>query len=204
MIKTKIIVEHIPVILSIAKDSVQNRDEGDAYYKVDSFLMKSFSDKFCQTSMRNLLDYRRGLTCLIGAQIEDGVSQDEDLLRLNKPDQEFLDGLIQIIELNVDSGKLDIPFVAAQMNMSCSTFYRKIKGLTGISGAGFMRKIKLRYSVKLMLEEGYNISEAAYATGFCNVGYFRNCFKVEYGVSPSEYMKQLRFFTKYNLCKNNG
>ena len=41
-----------------------------------------------------------------------------------------------------------------------------------------------------MLEEGYNISEAAYATGFSDVGYFRNCFKGEYGMTPSEYMKQ--------------
>ena len=116
-----------------------------------------------------------------------------------------LDELIKIIELNVNTEKLDMPFIAAQMHMSHSTLYRKIKGLLGISGTEFIRRIRLRYSLKLMLEEGYNISEAAYATGFSDVGYFRNCFKGEYGMTPSEYMKQQKSSTsvKYNMGEND-
>ena len=107
--------------------------------------------------------------------------------------------------MNVNTEKLDMPFIAAQMHMSHSTLYRKIKGLLGISGTEFIRRIRLRYSLKLMLEEGYNISEAAYATGFSDVGYFRNCFKGEYGMTPSEYMKQQKSSTsvKYNMGEND-
>lgn len=126
-------------------------------------------------------------------------------LQLNKLDKKFLDELIKIIELNVNTEKLDMPFIAAQMHMSHSTLYRKIKGLLGISGTEFIRRIRLRYSLKLMLEEGYNISEAAYAAGFSDVGYFRNCFKGEYGMTPSEYMKQQKSSTsvKYNMGEND-
>ena len=76
------------------------------------------------------------------------------------------------------------------MNMSHSTLYRKIKALTGASGNEFIRKVRLRYSVRLMVEEGYNISGAAFASGFNDGNYYRNCFKEEYGMLPSDYLKQ--------------
>lgn len=40
------------------------------------------------------------------------------------------------------------------------------------------------------MEEGLNVSEAAYTSGFNDLGYFRNCFKEEYGMAPSECIKQ--------------
>ena len=149
---------------------------------------------------------RRNLASLINNQGKENVLVNEaEPLQLNKLDKKFLDELIKIIELNVNTEKLDMPFIAAQMHMSHSTLYRKIKGLLGISGTKFIRRIRLRYSLKLMLEEGYNISEAAYATGFSDVGYFRNCFKGEYGMTPSEYMKQQKSSTsvKYNMGEND-
>jgi AraC-like DNA-binding protein len=39
------------------------------------------------------------------------------------------------------------------------------------------------------MEEGHNISEAAYASGFNDLGYFRSCFREEYGMAPSEYIR---------------
>ena len=80
--------------------------------------------------------------------------------------------------------------MAAEMNMSVSTLYRKLKGLTGLSGNEFIRKIKLKHSLRLLTEQGLNATEAAYASGFNDLGHFRRCFKEEYGVSPSKYAKQ--------------
>ena len=58
-----------------------------------------------------------------------------------------------------------------------------------MTGNEFIRKIKLKYSLRLLLEKGYNVSEAAYASGFNDLGYFRTCFKEEYGQLPTEYLK---------------
>ena len=80
--------------------------------------------------------------------------------------------------------------MADKMNMSVSTLYRKLKGLTGLSGNEFIRKIKLKRSLYLMTEQGLNVTEAAYSSGFNDVGHFRRCFKEEYGVSPSKYTKR--------------
>lgn len=205
MIKKNMRTSHIPVILLTAKDSIQDKEEGYSC-GADSYLTKPFSAKLLTIRICNLLEARRNLATLINNQGKEGVLTNEtEPLQLNKLDKKFLDELIKIIESNVNTEKLDMPFIAAQMHMSHSTLYRKIKGLLGISGTEFIRKVKLRYSLRLMLEEGYNVSEAAYATGFSDVGYFRNCFKGEYGMAPSEYMKQQKssVFAKYNMSENN-
>ena len=48
-------------------------------------------------------------------------------LQLNKLDKKFLDELIKITELNVNTEKLDMPFIAAQMHMSHLHFIVKLK-----------------------------------------------------------------------------
>ena len=85
--------------------------------------------------------------------------------------------------------KMDMSFMMEKMNMSHSTLYRKIKSLTGMSGNELIRKIRLKNSLRLLMEEGHNISEAAYASGFNDLGYFRSCFREEYGMAPSEYIR---------------
>lgn len=111
-------------------------------------------------------------------------------MQLSKLDEEFLNKFTAIVEENIDTPQLAMSFMMDKMNMSHSTLYRKIKGLTGISGNEFIRKIRLKNSLRLLMEEGFNVSEAAYASGFNDLGYFRNCFKEEYGMAPSEYIKQ--------------
>ena len=59
-------------------------------------------------------------------------------IELNKLDREFPEKLTHIIEENLDE-ELDIPFMTSKIGMSHSTFYRKVKALTGISANEFIR-----------------------------------------------------------------
>lgn len=86
--------------------------------------------------------------------------------------------------------KMDVAFIADKMCMSHSTLYRKIKGLTDMSVNEFIRKIKMKKSTELLSSGEYTISEISDLTGFSSVAYFRQCFKDEYGVAPTEYLKQ--------------
>ena len=45
---------------------------------------------------------------------------------------------------------------------------------------------------RLLLEGKFNISEIAYKVGMNSTGYFRQCFKEEFGLSPSDYLKQIK------------
>jgi AraC-like DNA-binding protein len=69
---------------------------------------------------------------------------------------------------------------------------RKIKALTGISANEFIRKVKIKNSMRLLLTGLYNISETTYMIGFSDVSYSSQCCKEEYDMPPSEYIKKIR------------
>lgn len=190
MVKEDVRTSHIPVILLTAKDSIQDKEEG---YEsgADSYLTKPFSAKLLRSRIRNLLESRRKLAQLIVGHTSEPASEElQDTIGLTKLDKEFLDKLTVIIEENLDAEKLDMAFMTDKLNMSHSAFYRKVKGLTGLSANEFIRKVKLKNSLRLLMSGAHNISETAYMTGFNNLGHFRECFKEEYGMTPSEYLKR--------------
>lgn len=55
----------------------------------------------------------------------------------------------------------------------------------------YIRKIKMQLAEKYLLEGKYTISEIAFKVGINSNVYFRQCFKEEFGMSASEYLKQL-------------
>lgn len=195
IIKGDMRTSHIPVILLTAKDTIQDREEG---YEsgADSFLTKPFSARLLHSRILNLLESRKKLTEQISAYTRGVIALKEDKkenpLKISKLDEEFLSRLTEIIENNIEMEDLDIAFIKEKMNMSYSTFYRKLKGLTNMSPNEFIRKIRLRNSIQLLLTGSYNISEVAYMSGFNDVVYFRKCFKEEYGMAPSEYIKNFQ------------
>jgi AraC-like DNA-binding protein len=74
--------------------------------------------------------------------------------------------------------------------MSQSALYRKLKALSGFTIAEFIRGIRLKKAAQLLRSQSYTISEIAYMVGFNDLKHFRNSFKEQYKVSPSDYMKQ--------------
>ena len=199
-IKKDVRTSHIPVVLLTAKDSIQDKEEG---YRsgADSYITKPFSVKLLTSRIHNLQQGRERLaenithTSANEKPVDEATPQTDAIdthsnLTINKLDEAFLNKLTQIVDENITDKDLNIAFLTEKMNMTPSTLYRKIKGLTGLSGNEFIRKYRLQKSLKIMTEEGLNISETAFACGFSDSGYFRNCFKQEFGMTPSEYIKQ--------------
>lgn len=202
MVKDDMRTSHIPVILLTAKDSLYDKEIG---YEIgaDSYITKPFSAKLLKLRVRNLLEGRRRLTKLImqgnttymNPQATDKSSSDKEIPsveipQLSKLDTEFLKKLNGIIESNFATEKLDMAFFSDKMNMSHSTFYRKLKMLTGVTPVDYVKKIRLNKSLELIASGEFNITELAYQTGFNNPAHFRDAFKNEYGMSPSQYIKQ--------------
>lgn len=194
-VKSSIATSHIPVILLTAKDSLHDKEEGyDS--GADSYLTKPFSAKLLQRRIENLIESRRRLAAFFAGASVAKAEKDEDItigeqsepMVLSKLDEEFLTKFRKLVDENIANDSLDMGFIQDKMNMSHSTFYRKIKALTGISGNEYVRKIRLNHASR-MLSNGYSVSETAYSCGFNDIVYFRKCFKNEFGVSPSQYSK---------------
>ena len=187
-VKEDMRTSHIPVILLTAKDSLHDKEEGYAS-GADAYLTKPFSAKLLHSCINNLLETRKKIASqLLLADVK--PAQEQAVSSLNRLDNEFMQKITQIIEENIEMEKMDVAFIADKMCMSHSTLYRKIKGLADMSANEFIRKVKMRKSVEMLISGEYTISEISYMTGFSSVAYFRQCFKNEYGVSPSGYVKQ--------------
>ena len=192
ILKEDVRTSHIPIILLTAKDSLQDKEEG---YQVgaDSYLTKPFSATLLHSRINNLLESRKRLTERFNTSTpHHNMDEKRALLAesLNKLDNEFIEKINQLIEARLSSEKIDIGYLADNMCMSKSTLYRKMKALTGLSTNEYVRKIKMQHAERLLLEGRYNISEVAFRVGINSVVYFRQCFKEEFGVLPSEYLKQ--------------
>lgn len=197
LLKEDVRTSHIPIILLTAKDSLQDKEEG---YEVgaDSYLTKPFSASLLRSRINNLLESRKKLITQFQAQSASGKRSDLSEKRIviaeamSKLDNEFIKKITQLIEENLSSEKIDINYLSDKMCMSGSTLYRKMKALTGLSTNEYIRKVKMQNAERLLLEGKYNISEIAYKVGMNSGGYFRQCFKEEFGVSPSDYLKQIK------------
>ena len=188
LIKKDIRTSHIPVVLLTAKDSLQDKEEG--YVSgADSYLTKPFSAHLLHSRLNNLLESRKKLASMI-ASAKTSVQREKASGSLSRLDNEFILKITDIIEEHLDMEKMDIAFIADKMCMSHSTLYRKIKGVTDMSANEFIRKVKMRNSARLLMMNENTISEISFMTGFSSVAYFRQCFKDEYGMSPSDYIKQ--------------
>ncbi|MFA5045530.1 MAG: two-component regulator propeller domain-containing protein [Paludibacter sp.] len=180
---------HIPVIMLTAKDSLQDKTEG---YNVgaDSYLTKPFSSNLLRSRANNLLENRKKIAQLFSTSIVSKQSIVQE--SISKLDNEFIEKLTHVIEENIEIEQLNIAQIADQMNMSHSTLYRKIKTLTGLSANEFIRKIRMRNAEKLLLSCKFSIAEIIYKVGISTPAYFRQCFKEEFGVTPTEHLKNIK------------
>jgi len=65
-----------------------------------------------------------------------------------------------------------------------------VKALTGLTAKEYVRKLRLRHCYSLLEEGGYNVTQAAMMTGFNQMSHFREVFKNEFGILPSEVSKR--------------
>ena len=190
-LKEDLRTSHIPIILLTAKDSLQDKEEG---YQVgaDSYLTKPFSATLLHSRIHNLLESRKLLAERFNTNsilIDKRAAVTESM---NKLDNEFLEKINKLIEDRLSSEKIDIGYLSDAMCMSNSTLYRKMKALTGLSTNEYIRKIKMQYAERLLLEGKYKISEVAFKVGINSTVYFRQCFKDEFGMAPSDYLKKIK------------
>ncbi|MEJ7768055.1 MAG: helix-turn-helix domain-containing protein, partial [Chitinophagaceae bacterium] len=80
-------------------------------------------------------------------------------------------------------------YLCKAMAMSRSTLNRKLKSLLDISTNDLIRQYRLQKATTLLLS-GLDITEAAYKVGFSSPSYFSQCFREQYGITPSDYISK--------------
>ena len=117
--------------------------------------------------------------------------------QVTDPDRPTIEKAIITIKANLDSKEFDVKQFASEMCMSTSTLYRKIKNSTGLSPVELIRAIRLKEAYQLLTENKMSISEVANTCGFSTLWYFSKCFKLEFGILPTD-LKKMKNPPKYS------
>lgn len=175
---------HIPFIMITALISETDQIDG-LTVGADDYITKPFNPEILKTKIRNVLKNRilitRRYATLSALEPEEFETEDKDA--------NFLLEVIEFIKANVSNPDLKVDDLSRNAGMSRTPFFKKIKSLTGKTPSDFIREIRLNQAAKLLTQSDLIITEIAYQTGFTSPKYFRECFKKQFGESPSEYIE---------------
>lgn len=188
-IKNDIETSHIPVVLLTALGDEKNILEG-LHIGADEYIVKPFSINILKASIANLLA-NRALLRKRYADLEINTEEEPSTTTTcsNSLDWKFMSNVKRHIEENMDNPDFTVDVLCSLLNMSRTSFYSKLKALTGQAPADFVRNIRLKHAAELLKEGKYSVTEVAERTGFCDGKYFREVFKKYFNVSPSQYAK---------------
>ena len=81
--------------------------------------------------------------------------------------------------------------IAASAFISERECLRSFSRSLGISPLQFLLSYRLKEAERLLREEGMNISEIAYRTGFESPSHFSSLFRRRHGITPTEYRRRV-------------
>ena len=185
-VKQDVTTSHIPVILLTAKTDENDHTEG--YLRgADAYITKPFNAKNLELLVQNIQKSRK--------QSIEHFKQAEELnikqITNNPRDEIFMQELMELIMANLTKEDFGVTEITAHLRISRSLLHMKLKSLTGCSITQFIRTIKMK-EAKTHLLNGMNVSEASFAVGISDPNYFTKCFKKEFNITPTEFLKQLK------------
>jgi len=80
----------------------------------------------------------------------------------------------------------DLTVLAGKIGMGRSKFYQCFKIVFGHSPMEYLRSHRLQVAKQFLRQGTHNVTEAAFAVGFNNLGYFTRAFNAEFGVTPHQ------------------
>lgn len=188
-IKSDPITSHIPVILLTAKATIENKIEG-LETGADDYLVKPFNSTELIARITNLIALREKLQKKLLSEINDKeFIHISDYKGLTKHDKELISRIIDKLEENYSDPNYDVEKLGGDLGYSSSTLRRKTGALLNKSPNEFIRYFRLQKALKLITEEGKNVSETTFESGFNSISYFSKCFTEEFGKNPSEFIK---------------
>ncbi len=189
LIKKNPELNHIPVILLTSKSDIGNRLEG-LEKGADAFMAKPFSMQELHVLINSLISNVLRLKGKFS-----GVQQPSETLNtktIKGNDEILMERVMKAISHHLDDSDFGVIQLSKEVGLSKTHLQRKLKDLTGLSIAEFIRNVRLEQAARLLKEQKINISQVAYTVGFSNLSHFSTVFKKHFGFTPTEYIANVQ------------
>ena len=184
-VKNDMTTSHIPVILLTAKTDEADFTEG---YRsgADAYITKPFSAENLELLIQNIQNTRK----LNIARFREAEKMNVKQIVNNPRDEKFMKELIALIMKNISNEEFSVSDITSELHISRSLLHTKLKSLTDCSITQFLRTIRMKEAKKRLME-GMNVSEASYAVGMSDPNYFTKCFRKEFNITPTDFIRQI-------------
>lgn len=179
---------NIPIILLTAKTAVKDKIKG-LKFGADDYIEKPFSQDLLTIKVKSVLDNRKKIKEFYRGL---PVVHPSQMAKITKNDSDFIVKMKAELEKHLSEVDYNMVTLAEDMYMSQSSFYRKVKTLTGVSPNDFVKEFKLQRAAEMLSDGQLTVTDVYKKVGFNSVSYFSLCFKKKYGMSPTKYVDSLK------------
>ncbi len=177
---------HIPIFMMTVLNSPEHKVES-VESGVAAYFQKPIQFDYLLAKITSTLDWQKKMR----ARYVHETDVEHAGLHRNRRDNEFLQQLEDFVVERAKEETLSVHDLCRYVGMSRTALYMKLKNMVDMSPQNFIIHARLKYAKKLLRDEGLQIKEAAYLSGFSNPKYFSTAFKKEFGESPTSYVRGL-------------
>ncbi len=176
----------IPIILLTALNEESKQVRG-LTIGADAYLTKPFSMNVLTARCFQLLEQRQQLRTNYAKEV---VNKSETpALIIDEQEKRLRSQLDTWLATHLKDADLSIDAFAQKMGYGRTTFYKKVKKLTGLTPNDYIKSLRMARAIELLQNDTMTIAQVAYEVGFDDPYYFSKSFKSYYGISPSQYRK---------------
>ena len=184
-IKEKPELSHLPIVLITS--CVDDYNAEQAYNAgAEAFTTKPFDMNLLLIKLQNIMLNHN----LIKNRYAPAVLQiAPNKSNAQEKNEQFLLSVTRIINEHLNDVDMDANFIAAEMGMSRSTLYNKLKDTMDISLNSYIQKCRIDCACKLLVQTSMSVIEISERTGFKHPRNFSTLFKNTVGVTPTVFRK---------------
>lgn len=186
-IKTNEDYSQLPVVMLTAKTQTKDRNEA---YRVgaDAYIVKPFKLEDLQLRIDNIIANRQRIRQKFQTQTDFKVEEQH----YSNPDELFIKSVIEKVNENMMNSEYGREQLAADLCISSSTLYNKLRAITGQNISSFITSIRMKEACRILRSNpNIRINELCYEVGFSTPRYFSQCFKKEFGMGAKEYAESI-------------
>ena len=121
-------------------------------------------------------------------QFAAGTNVDPKKIGVNPEEEVLVAKLLKAIEAHIADEDFGVEQLAADVALSRTNLYGKLRNMLGISPADFIRNVRLKRAAQLLTDNpSLSINEVSVRVGFSTPRNFSTQFKKMFGVLPSDY-----------------
>lgn len=178
-------LQDIPIILLTALND-ENKQVKGLESGADAYITKPFSMNVLVAQCTQLLGQRRQLRTSYAKEV---VKAEAPAIIVDEQEKRLRAQLDTWISSHLTDPQLNIDTFAQKMGYGRTTFYKKVKKLTGKTPNDYIKSMRMERAIELMKDDTMTIAQIAYQVGFEDPYYFSKSFKAYYGMTASQYRK---------------